>query len=657
MLVKHRQTARVPAEGHETYGDNVTTPTADNKRANAPTVLTIRSPVKRQQAAPNNNNNNNNNERPKEKSIYDMNVVEIADALKMRLFGQDETLERLAAVLYEFNQSEVLDTRRDDGTPAPLILPLMLAGVTGVGKTATAKRLKQLYQVGDAQYLKYDLTRITDDSQINIILGAGPGLIGSASRTTLPMALLRAVGRAPRGRFDVDVTEEMFQQQQLIDKANNQQEAPRTVLLHFDEVDKAHPKFLTLMLNFIEDGELTASNDVKFVLPQETRLIIVFTANYGEHEIEPLCQMRHYREAQQLVRACIEAHGVPRAVLGRLPHVLPYFQLEPLVMKKIGDCMVVAILSKRDHAYRALFSCITYDDDQGDGVTRVIDVIKSNYLFDDGGASLGMRGLDNGLKEFRALLYAGIANCLLRSQQQQQQQQQQPQPQNPTTIMIDLTAPLPVDIRQQRTTRSQSLRQQASPPSSVVVSRVAPTTPKPTPHLTYRQFSYPYDDLVTLRERSPDAFSRSVRCNIDERVHRGLDVGLVLVYNAKPQGVMVPTLLYCMLNERLSPAPSLALVTYPQPVQQPALLEQPTRRLLNAPRHARCPDCRRRHARTEACHNNTDNAMLVEEVEEEESEPMLEFSFDRICQFYTQPLLHNGDECKKATKKRRSSKK
>ena len=213
------------------------------------------------------------------RSIYDMNIVEINDFLKARLQGQDESLDRLTDVLYRFNQRPVptnaTATDADQQRP-PLILPLMLSGVSGTGKTATAKLLRQLYQVGPAQYIRYDLTRITDETQVNILLGSGPGLVGSTGRSNLPMELLRAVGRVPIGKMDVDQTEEQYQLQR---RQQHHNEPPRTVLLHFDEADKAYAQFMTLMLNFIEDGELTASSDVKFVLPRETRLLIVFTAN------------------------------------------------------------------------------------------------------------------------------------------------------------------------------------------------------------------------------------------------------------------------------------------------------------------------------------------------------------------------------------------
>lgn len=682
MISRQRQTARQQSDGHDgpdSVDDDYGAQQHQTKgKRSISTVLTLK--PKQQRRAPLDGN------RPllqKEKSIYDMNMIEIGDAFKAQLFGQDETLDRLSAILYEFNQQpQPLHYGGTSGDmDVPLILPLMLAGVSGVGKTATAKLLRQLYQVGTEQYIKYDLTRITDDTQINIILGAGPGLVGSTSRTNLPMSLMRAIGRAPRGKQDVDLTEDAYQQQlhyhSNSDANNATATPPRTILLHFDEVDKAHPKFMTLMLNFIEEGELTSSSDVKFVLPPQTRLVIVFTGNYAEHDIEPLCQMRHYREAQQLVRLAIEVHGVPRAVLGRLSHILPYFQLEPAIVKRISDCMVTSILGRADHAYRNLFGYITYDTESCDTVrmqseSKVIDVIKSNYMIGDGGTALGMRGLNNGLKEFRSMLYAGIATYLLRHSAQQQQQLPQQQQQQ-ASVIIDLTETRCIDYGGGRTTRSQSMKQLST--AVLVNNTTAQVVPKViTPHLSYRVFTYPSDMLAELRRLSPGAFSRSVQCNIDERVHRQQDVGLVMVYSFRSSPILNnnhgtcapdPILLYCMLNEHLATVRptnnnALALVVYPPVVHN----DMAQRRLLSAPRHARCGQCSKRHSRSEPCPlrhtvSSHDGALMdVDErcEEEEEDVAMPEFSFSRISQFYKRPLVTNNNTTAGKTSKRTGKK-
>jgi hypothetical protein len=309
-------------------------------------------------------------------------------------------------------------------------------------------------------------------------------------------------------------------------------------------------------------------------------------------------------------------------------------------------------LGRADHAYRSLFGHITYDSETRDTEegtrieSKVIDAIKSNYMIGDGGASLGMRGLSNGLKEFRSLLYAGIATYLLRHYSQPQQ----------STVVIDLTETRYVDYGGGRTTRSQSAKQLSITSHSVNNNNNNTTATKTiTPHLSYRVFTHPFDALKQLRSQYPGAFSRSVQCNIDERVHRQHDVGLVMVHSFAPHshGSMEPqepTLLYCMLNERLATAPRpnpLSMIVYP-PVGHNDVAQQQQRRLLCAPRHARCDQCRRRHARSEPCpfnhseryvadgHNG--GALMDVEAEEEEDVALPEFSFSRISQFYGRAL-------------------
>ena len=500
--------------------------TSTPKRPAQTTLLRLKSPAKKPRQT------KQRSQKQQEKSIYDMNLVEINDALKARLYGQDETMDRLTGVLYEFNQRPV--PRTDDFEAAPLILPLVLAGVSGTGKTVTAKLLRRLYGVESAQYIKYDLTRITDESQLSIILGSAPGLIHSASRSTLPMDLLRAVGRTPPPLGTVPTEQQYVQQQQ---KQQQQKTSDvRTILLHFDETDKAHPSFMTLMLNFIEEGELTSSSDVKFELPRTTRLIIVFTGNFAEDTIGELCPLRHWRDARHAICADMEERGVPKAVLGRLPHILPYFRLDETTMKHIGDSMVTRALTEREHAYTALFSHFAWSD------TEVIERIKSNYMNGEN-AMLGMRGLTGGLKEFRTLLCYGVAMYLSRH----------------ATTTEDAIVPV----------------------------------------LSYRVFDWPCDELCVLMRATTDAFSRSLCVNIEERLHRRHNIGLLMVHHEL-------CLIHCLLDEYL-PQPveqSASLVPFFSAPSSPSphqLQYQRRRLLLISHRQIRCSRCRSRHRPTDAC--------------------------------------------------------
>jgi hypothetical protein len=353
-------------------------------------------------------------------NIHDMNIVQINDYFKAVLKGQDETMDRLSDILYRFNNNN-----NNNNNGGKKILTLLLSGMSGVGKTETAHLLKKLYCVDDKQYIKRDLTGITNAMQLDQILGAAPGLSGCTSRSTLPMELLRAVGRVPHGRLGTDQCEYNYQEQQRYIQGlppssgggdgggGGGEQLPATILLHLDEVDKADSQFLSLLLNFMENGELTASNsDVKFVLPGQTRLIIVLTANYALDAIARMDPLTEYDEARRLISKEMEEKGVSRAVLGRLYHnILPYFELDPEIVRTLSEKMIAATLEDCNHPYRSQFTRI--DIGHGTEAGEIIGAIRSRYMGREN-TDLGMRALVSGLETFKTSFYYGIANSLLR---------------------------------------------------------------------------------------------------------------------------------------------------------------------------------------------------------------------------------------------------
>lgn len=531
------------------------------------------------------------------KSIYDMNIVETNDALKAVLKGQDESMDRLTDILFRFNQ---LPLPSDGDGSDRRILPLVLSGVSGTGKTSTAKLLKQLYQIDDAQYVRQDMTRMTDQYHASTMLGAAQGLVGSTCRSTLPMELLRAIGRAPTGKMDVDLTEEQYRQRQQ-QYREDVSTPPRTLLLHFEEADKADANFFTLVLNFIEDGVLTASNsDIKFVLPPETRLLVVFSANFASQTVGALCPLTQYQEARAAIVAAIEERGVPRAVLGRLPYVLPYFALDAATTKQISDALVVRALGDREHPYRAQFSHVTWDQNS----STVIDVIKANYAIGcdnetTSNIDLGVRGLEAGLETFKTEFYYGLASRLLR-------------------------CPLPPgeeggDEVRRRVTRSIAREKQRQ-------SRAV------TPHLTYRVFGYPSDELDALLQSSPQSFTRSALAQIQARLDQRQDVGLLMAH-------CDTELLLCLVDRCMArPSQRRLLMVAPSPTP-------PKRRLLLVNRQlVRCAQCGRQHRKNDPCDDilddcTDDRSALSGAVN---SIDMVEFALGMLAQQRRQLLLGAG---------------
>jgi ATP-dependent Clp protease ATP-binding subunit ClpA len=337
----------------------------------------------------------NANKRPRlERAVYAKNLVELRNHFTSVLVGQEETFKKLAAILYSYNQKrQEKDVKR--------ILPLVLSGVSGTGKTESTKLLRRLYQIDDDQYVYFDLARCPKEHDTALILGAAPGLAGCTSRDTVPMMLLRAINRAPNTKLDLDETEDEYRQRT---KGHTTPPPPDCVLLHFDELDKAHESFLTLLINFMETGRLTSSSSSEFVLPDETRLIIVFTANFGATDIEPMTSDKHFTQAQEAIRHHMEYKGIHKALLGRLRHILPFFQLDESVVQSLVTQQIRQILDNNNHEYRQYYDKFNYNDD-------VVASIKERMLQFD--RTLGMRSLEAKLEDFKQELCSEIVASLL----------------------------------------------------------------------------------------------------------------------------------------------------------------------------------------------------------------------------------------------------
>jgi len=170
---------------------------------------------------------------------HDNPLDELTRYLRGSIFGQDGAIDSIVRGLnrarYGFSAG-----RRD----RPVAVLLFL-GPTGVGKTETARRLAHyLHPEGDG-FLKIDCSLFSQGHEVAALVGAPPAY----------------VGRDQRPLFDSDVIER-----------------PNSVVL-FDEIEKASAEFRHLMLQIMEDGEVTLLNGGRRV--DFRRSIIIMTSNVG----------------------------------------------------------------------------------------------------------------------------------------------------------------------------------------------------------------------------------------------------------------------------------------------------------------------------------------------------------------------------------------
>ena len=162
-------------------------------------------------------------------------VSHLADALKKHIIGQDCAVELVAAAVRRTRVQ--LSTRR---RPASFIF----VGPTGVGKTELVRRLSQeLFDTADP-LIRLDMSEFMEKFSVSRIIGSPPGYVG----------------------YD--------EAGQLTEKIRRK---PYSVVL-FDEIEKAHPDVMNILLQILDDGRIT---DAQGRTVNFENTVIVMTTNAG----------------------------------------------------------------------------------------------------------------------------------------------------------------------------------------------------------------------------------------------------------------------------------------------------------------------------------------------------------------------------------------
>ena len=164
-------------------------------------------------------------------------VAGLADALKKKVIGQDEAVDLVAAAIRR-SRVQISPRRR----PASFIF----VGPTGVGKTELVKVLaSELFDTADP-LIRLDMSEYMEKHSVSKIVGSPPGYVG----------------------YD--------EAGQLTEKVRRK---PYSVVL-FDEIEKAHPDVLNILLQILDDGRITDSHG-RTVSFENT--VIVMTSNAGSN--------------------------------------------------------------------------------------------------------------------------------------------------------------------------------------------------------------------------------------------------------------------------------------------------------------------------------------------------------------------------------------
>ena len=184
-------------------------------------------------------------------------LSELDKRLKEHIVGQDEAIEAVAAAI-----------RRNRVGISPKHKPVsfIFVGPTGVGKTELVKQLAQdLFNSPDA-LIRFDMSEFMEKHSVSRIVGSPPGYVG----------------------YD--------EAGQLTEKIRRK---PYAVIL-FDEIEKAHPDVMNVLLQILDDGEITDSHGRKVNFENT---VIVTTSNAGSERKEGTVGFGHTVNEQNRDRA------------------------------------------------------------------------------------------------------------------------------------------------------------------------------------------------------------------------------------------------------------------------------------------------------------------------------------------------------------------
>ena len=170
-------------------------------------------------------------------------LINLEADLHKRVIGQEEAVSAIAKAIRR--------SRLGIQNPNRPIASFMFCGPTGVGKTEVTKALAVTMFGAESDMIRFDMSEFMEKFAVSRLIGSPPGYVGYDDGGQLTDAVRRK---------------------------------PYSVVL-FDEVEKAHPDILNILLQILEDGRLTDSQ--KRLVPFDNTVIIM-TSNAAADEIQQI---------------------------------------------------------------------------------------------------------------------------------------------------------------------------------------------------------------------------------------------------------------------------------------------------------------------------------------------------------------------------------
>jgi ATP-dependent Clp protease ATP-binding subunit ClpB len=221
-------------------------------------------------------------------------LLHMEEALRERVVGQDEAVAAVAKAVRR-SRSGLGDPNRPMGV-------FLFIGPTGVGKTELAKALAGFLFHSEKALVRIDMSEYMEKHTVARLIGAPPGYVGYEEGGQLTEAV---------------------------------RTHPYTVIL-FDEVEKAHPDVVNVLLQLMDDGRLTdgQGRTVDF-----RNTLVILTSNLGSELLESATTDE---ERRRILEPELRTHFRPE-FLNRLDDVVIFHALTPKEITAIVDLQLAQV--------------------------------------------------------------------------------------------------------------------------------------------------------------------------------------------------------------------------------------------------------------------------------------------------------------------------
>src|ERR671932_104028 len=235
-------------------------------------------------------------------------LLQMEDALHGRIVGQDEAIKAVSRSIRR-TFAGIKDPNRPSGS-------FVFLGPTGVGKTELARTLAEYLFGNQDAMIRLDMSEYMERHTVSRLVGSPPGYVGYDEGGQLTEQVRRR---------------------------------PYSVVL-FDEIEKAHPDVFNILLQILEDGQLT---DAQGRTVDFKNMVLIMTSNVGAQTINKTKSLGFgsneeglsYKEMKSRVTSELRKIFRPE-LLNRIDEVIVFHQLEREDMRSIIEIQIRRLLKQ-----------------------------------------------------------------------------------------------------------------------------------------------------------------------------------------------------------------------------------------------------------------------------------------------------------------------